>query len=67
MASARGGRVAHGHAARRRGVRRRRRPGVLFWKMLATASGAVSKKAFVERQGKACGTPKGGDRQGAGA
>jgi peptide/nickel transport system substrate-binding protein len=37
-----------------------KQPDVLFWKMLATASGAVSKKAFVERQGKAYGTPKGG-------
>jgi peptide/nickel transport system substrate-binding protein len=37
-----------------------RQPDVLFWKTLATASGAVSKKAFVEQRGKAYGTPKGG-------
>ncbi|HEV2929407.1 MAG TPA: ABC transporter substrate-binding protein [Propionibacteriaceae bacterium] len=33
---------------------------VLFWKILSMASGAVSKKAYLERQGKAYGTPKGG-------
>ena len=37
-----------------------RRPDVLFWKTLAMASGAVSKQAYVEQQGKAYGTPKGG-------
>jgi peptide/nickel transport system substrate-binding protein len=37
-----------------------KRPDVLFWKTLATAGGAVSKKAFVEQRGKAYGTPKGG-------
>jgi peptide/nickel transport system substrate-binding protein len=36
------------------------RVDVLFWKTLSMASGAVSKKAYVERQGKAYGTPKGG-------
>jgi peptide/nickel transport system substrate-binding protein len=36
------------------------RADVLFWKTLSMASGAVSKKAYVERQGKAYGTPKGG-------
>jgi peptide/nickel transport system substrate-binding protein len=37
-----------------------KRPDVLFWKTLSMASGAVSKRAYVERQGKAYGTPKGG-------
>jgi peptide/nickel transport system substrate-binding protein len=37
-----------------------KRPDVLFWKTLSMASGAVSKKAYVERQDKAYGTPKGG-------
>jgi hypothetical protein len=35
-------------------------PDVLFWKTLSMASGTVSKKAYVERQDKAYGTPKGG-------
>jgi peptide/nickel transport system substrate-binding protein len=37
-----------------------KRPDVLFWKTLSLAGGAVSKKAYVEQQGKAYGTPKGG-------
>ena len=37
-----------------------KRPDVLLWKTLAMAGGAVSRKAYVERQGKAYGTPKGG-------
>lgn len=37
-----------------------KRPDVLFWKTLAMAAGAVSKKAYVEQQGKTYGTPKGG-------
>jgi peptide/nickel transport system substrate-binding protein len=37
-----------------------KRPDVLFWKTLAMAGGAVSSKAYVERQGKAYGIPKGG-------
>ena len=37
-----------------------KRPDVLFWKILSMASGAVSKRAYVEQQGKAYGTPKGG-------
>jgi peptide/nickel transport system substrate-binding protein len=35
-------------------------PDVLFWKTLSMAGGAVSKQAYVEQQGKAYGTPKGG-------
>jgi peptide/nickel transport system substrate-binding protein len=37
-----------------------KRPDVLFWKTLSMASGAVSKRAYMERPGKAYGTPKGG-------
>jgi peptide/nickel transport system substrate-binding protein len=33
---------------------------VLFWKTLSMAGGAVSKQAYVEQQGKAYGTPRGG-------
>ena len=34
------------------------RPDVLFWKTLSMASGAVSQRAYVERKGKAYGTPR---------
>ena len=37
-----------------------KQPDVLFWKILAMASGAVSKQAYVKGKGKAYGTPKGG-------
>jgi peptide/nickel transport system substrate-binding protein len=37
-----------------------KQPDVLFWKTLAMASGAVSRRAYVEQQGKAYGTPQGG-------
>jgi peptide/nickel transport system substrate-binding protein len=37
-----------------------KRPDVLFWKTLAMAGGAVSKKAYVEQRGKTYGTPRGG-------
>jgi peptide/nickel transport system substrate-binding protein len=36
------------------------RADVLFWKVLSTATGAVSKQAYVKGKGKAYGTPKGG-------
>jgi peptide/nickel transport system substrate-binding protein len=37
-----------------------KQPDVLFWKTLSMASGAVSKKSFLQQKGKAYGTPKGG-------
>jgi peptide/nickel transport system substrate-binding protein len=37
-----------------------KQPDVLFWKTLSMASGAVSRRAYVEGKGKAYGTPKGG-------
>jgi peptide/nickel transport system substrate-binding protein len=37
-----------------------KQPDVLFWKILSMASGAVSKRAYLEQRGKAYGTPNGG-------